>query len=220
MMDNMFPRMKTMMNSEPDAPTECQDLMGMSFRTFHFDGVVRVPGYIAWLMQCDMRETYDIPPAGAQTASVALPADPVAPARHRCTCSPSMHSSRHIRMPNSCGAIVIRRRCSASVCSLIAYIRSWSSDRKDPHELGAEQLAWWAEGIRRAMDFRKRFGDNRFVDVSFADLQTDPVETLERSYARLGLTFTDGARAESRSGRTGTSQGRAASTATISPTTA
>ena len=30
----------------------------MSFRTFHFDGVVRVPGYLAWLMQCDMRETY------------------------------------------------------------------------------------------------------------------------------------------------------------------
>ena len=30
----------------------------MSFRTFHFDGVVRVPGYLAWLMSCDMRETY------------------------------------------------------------------------------------------------------------------------------------------------------------------
>ncbi len=39
-------------------PTECQDLMGMSFRTFHFDGAVRVPSYLAWLMQCDMRETY------------------------------------------------------------------------------------------------------------------------------------------------------------------
>ena len=37
------------------AATECQDLMGMSFRTFHFDGVVRVPGYLAWLMSCDMR---------------------------------------------------------------------------------------------------------------------------------------------------------------------
>ena len=50
MMDSMFPRMRTMTNSEPQAATECQDLMGMSFRTFHFDGVVRVPGYLAWLM--------------------------------------------------------------------------------------------------------------------------------------------------------------------------
>jgi hypothetical protein len=82
-----------------------------------------------------------------------------------------------------------------SVCSLIAYIRSWSSDRKDPKELGAEQVAWWVEGTRRAMDFRTKFGDDRFVDVSFADLQTDAVDTLARSYEQLGLTFTDSARA-------------------------
>ena len=43
MMDEMFPLMQTMYNSEPTAATECQDLMGMSFRTFHFDGVARVP---------------------------------------------------------------------------------------------------------------------------------------------------------------------------------
>ena len=58
MLDDMFPLMKTMHNSEATAPTECQDLMGMSFRTFHFDGAVRAPGYLAWLMDCDMRETY------------------------------------------------------------------------------------------------------------------------------------------------------------------
>jgi hypothetical protein len=58
MMDQMFPRMRSMHSSEPETATECQDLMGMSFRTFHFDGVVRVPGYLSWLMRCDMRETY------------------------------------------------------------------------------------------------------------------------------------------------------------------
>ena len=58
MLDDMFPLMKTMHNSEATAPTECQDLMGMSFRTFHFDGAVRAPAYLAWVMHCDMRETY------------------------------------------------------------------------------------------------------------------------------------------------------------------
>src|SRR5262249_61536271 len=58
MLNDMFPLMKSLYNSEATAATECQDLMGMSFRTFHFDGVVRVPGYLAWLMNCDMRETY------------------------------------------------------------------------------------------------------------------------------------------------------------------
>jgi hypothetical protein len=78
-----------------------------------------------------------------------------------------------------------------SVCSLIRYVRSWSSDRDDPVELGAEQLDSWAEAVRRAMDFRKRVGDNRFSDVSFADLQNDPVRTLQSSYTSLGLTFSD-----------------------------
>jgi hypothetical protein len=82
-----------------------------------------------------------------------------------------------------------------SVCSLIAYIRSWSSDYKDPQELGAEQLAWWVKGIGRAMDFRTQFGDDRFVDVSFDDLQTDPVNTVARSYEHLGLEFNDTASA-------------------------
>jgi len=78
-----------------------------------------------------------------------------------------------------------------SVCSLVKYVRSWSSDRDDAHELGAEQLASWAEGVRRATDFRLRVGDERFADVSFAELQTNPVNTLERAYKTLGLTFSD-----------------------------
>ena len=80
-----------------------------------------------------------------------------------------------------------------SVCSLIRYVRSWSSDRDDPYELGAEQLDSWAEAIRRAMDFRARVGDERFCDVAFADLQSDPLNTLSASYDSLGLTFSDDA---------------------------
>lgn len=193
MMDNMFPRMRSMMNSEPEAPTECQDLMGMSFRTFHFDGVVRVPGYLAWVMQCDMRETYTY---------------------HRRVlkllqwhCPPTLwHLKTPVHMfaldalvqayPNAKFLWSHRdpAKVLASVCSLIQYVRSWSSDRDDPKELGAEQLASWAEGVRRAMEFRKRVGDNRFVDVSFADLNADSVGTLDRSYSQLGLTFSDEAR--------------------------
>jgi Sulfotransferase family len=45
MIESMFPDFRTMYGGEPQAATECQDLMGMSFRTYHFDGVVRVPSY-------------------------------------------------------------------------------------------------------------------------------------------------------------------------------
>ncbi len=48
------------------------------------------------------------------------------------------------------------------------------------------------------MEFRAKFGDGRFVDVSFATLQTNPVNTVADSHDRLGLTFTDSAQARVR----------------------
>jgi len=194
MIEQMFPDFKTQINSEPEAATECQDLMGMSFRTFHFDGVVRVPGYVSWLMDSDMHETY------------TFHRDVLKLLQWRC--KPSLWSLRTPVHMFALGEFVEvypnakflwshrdPAKVLGSVCSLIAYVRSWSSDHKDPAELGAEQLEWWVEGIRRAMDFRRKFGDDRFVDVSFAELQTDPVNTVGRSYAQLGLTFSDAARA-------------------------
>ena len=58
MMDEAFPLMQTMHHTEATAATECQDLMGMSFRTAHFDGFARVPSYMDWVVDSDMRETY------------------------------------------------------------------------------------------------------------------------------------------------------------------
>ena len=192
MIDSMFPEFKTMMNMGPAAATECQDLMGMSFRTYHFDGVVRVPSYVEWLLETDMRETYS---HHLQVLKLL-----------QWHCKPSLWQLRTpVHMfaldafvevyPNAKFLWSHRdpAKVLGSVCSLIAYVRSWSSDRRDLHELGAEQLAWWAMGTQRAMDFRRTFGDDRFVDVSFADLQTNPVETVADSYQKLGLEFSDAA---------------------------
>ena len=190
MLYDMFPLMKTLYNSEAKAATECQDLMGMSFRTFHFDGAVRVPGYLAWLMDCDMRETYTFHRRVLKLLQWHCP--PVL-----------WHLKTPVHMfaldalvdayPNAKFMWSHRdpAKVMGSVCSLIRYVRSWSSDRDDPRELGAEQLDSWAEATRRAMDFRRRVSDDRFADVAFADLQTDPVRTLEAVYQTLGLTFTD-----------------------------
>jgi hypothetical protein len=190
MLDDMFPLMKTMHNSEATAATECQDLMGMSFRTFHFDGAVRAPGYLAWLMGCDMRETYifhrrvlrllqwHCPPVlwHLKTPVHVFALDALVEAY------PNAKFLWSHRDP---------AQVMGSVCSLIRYVRSWSSDRDDAEELGAEQVDSWVEGVRRAMDFRNRMGNSRFADVSFADLQSDPIGTLQAAYDTLGLTFTD-----------------------------
>ena len=45
------------------------------------------------------------------------------------------------------------------------------------------------------MDVRARVDDERFADVAFASLQTDPVRALAASYERIGLEFSDESRA-------------------------
>ncbi|MBV8786573.1 MAG: sulfotransferase [Mycobacterium sp.] len=190
MLDDMFPLMKTMHNSEATAATECQDLMGMSFRTFHFDGAVRAPGYLSWLMDCDMRETYTFHRRVLKVLQWHCP-----PVLWHLKTPVHMFAMDALIAAYPNAKFLWSHRDPAkvlgSVCSLIQYVRSWSSDHDDANELGAEQLDSWAEGVRRAMDFRGRVGDDRFADVSFADLQTDPVRTLQDSYERLGLTFTE-----------------------------
>ena len=185
MMDEAFPLMQTMHHTEATTATECQDLMGMSFRTAHFDGFARVPSYMEWVVDTDMRETYRY---------------------HRRVlrllqwhCPPTLwHLKTPVHMfaldalveayPNARFLWSHRdpTRVLGSVCSLIHYTRSWSSDRDDSVELGAAQLNRWWIAVERAMAFRARLGDDRFADVSFADLQTDPLAALAGALDHIG----------------------------------
>ena len=194
MMNEAFPLMQTMYHSEATTASECQDLMGMSFRTAHFDGSARVPSYMAWVTDCDMRGTYEY---------------------HRRVlrllqwhCPPHLwHLKTPVHMfaldalldayPNARFLWSHRdpAKVLGSVCSLIHYTRSWSSDRDDAAELGPEMNERWALAVERAMDFRARVGEARFADVSFAALQSDPIGALAAAYARIDLDFSEPSRA-------------------------
>ena len=193
MMNEAFPLMQTMYHSEATTATECQDLMGMSFRTAHFDGSARVPSYMAWVIDCDMRGTYEY---------------------HRRVlrllqwhCPPRLwHLKTPVHMfaldalveayPNARFLWSHRdpARVLGSVCSLVHYTRSWSSDRDDALELGPEMVERWALAVERAMAFRARVGEDRFADVPFAALQRDPVDTIATSYERIGLELSEESR--------------------------
>jgi hypothetical protein len=193
MMYEMFPLMRGMHHQEATTATECQDLLGMSFRTVHFDGFGRVPSYLAWVTDCDMRASY---------------------LYHRRVlrllqwhCPPTLW---HLKTPVHMFALDALleaypkarflwshrdpAKVLGSVCSLIHYTRSWSSDRDDAVELGAEQLDRWWLAVSRAMDFRSRVGDERFADVAFAHLQVDPVGALAEALERIDIGFPDASR--------------------------
>jgi hypothetical protein len=58
MMYEVFPRMMSLHYATATGPTECQDLLGMEFRTAHFDGMAHVPSYTDWVVDCDMGSAY------------------------------------------------------------------------------------------------------------------------------------------------------------------
>jgi len=69
------------------------------------------------------------------------------------------------------------------------------SDVDLPNAVGSqwqERLEW---GTLRAMESRKRCGENRFVDIWFRDVLKDPIREIERAYGAFGIEMTPAARA-------------------------
>ena len=52
------PELKSMLPSSPDGPSECLDLLNLSFRSAMLDTVAQTPSYGEWLMDCDYGPAY------------------------------------------------------------------------------------------------------------------------------------------------------------------
>ncbi len=188
-MSAAHPEWQTMYDGSATASTECQDLLGMEFRTWHFCGEYLVPSYDAWLSACDMRPAYECHRRALELLQWRCP-----PRRWL------LHAPIHTLAldaldsvyPNARFILIHRdpARSLGSACSLISFMRSLWSERRDPRALGQEQLELWTRALKQALRFRDRAGESRFADVAFGDLVADPVATVEALYARLGLPFT------------------------------
>jgi hypothetical protein len=191
LMYEAFPRMRSLHFQSPTGPTECQDLLGMDFRTEHFNGMARVPSYSTWVRDCDMSSTYRFHHLVLQLLQWHCP-----PRLWHVKTPVHMLALDELRTVYPGSKFLWTHRDPAavlgSVCSLIAYTRSWVSDAGDPAELGREQLDLWFEAIRRAMVFRSRIGEEWFADVTFDSLQTDPVDAVSASYRQLGMELGSG----------------------------
>ena len=189
-----YPQWAAMHHETAETPTECQDLLGMEFKAQHFDGMAYVPAYTRWVVNCDMTSAY----AWHHRVLKLL----------QWRCPPTLWHLKtpvHMLYLDSLVAEYPGARflwshrdpaaVLGSVCSLIAYCRTWVSERDDSATLGAEQLSIWTEAVRRAMAFRERVGETRFADLTVAEIQSEPVAAIERAYTRLGLGFDERSRA-------------------------
>ncbi len=188
-MYSAFPRMKSMHLQTATGATECQDLLGMAFRTAHFDGMAHVPRYTEWVTNCDMATAYQYHRRVLQLLQWRCPPR----LWHLKTPVHMLALDRLLETYPDARFLWTHRdpaEVLGSVCSLISYTRSWVSDRVDA-DLGERQIDLWSEALARAMAFRNAAGEERFADIGFGDLNADPVSTVERAYGQLGLALSE-----------------------------
>ena len=80
-----------------------------------------------------------------------------------------------------------------STVSTTAMIQWLRTDRVDVDAMAEAILAVFAGGLNGSIDVRASGAvpADRFVDVHFAELMSDPVATLRAAYAKMGRDFTD-----------------------------
>jgi hypothetical protein len=188
-MRQLSPRLAAMHEDTPTGPTENHDLLGMSFRTFHFEGMAWIPSYLQWWLACDMVPAYRMHRRVLQLLQSHCP-----PSRWMLKSPPDSFCLDAVLAVYPDARFVMTHRDPAqvlgSVCSLIHTMYEMTGKPPGPERIGAAELASWSEAMRRLLTVRGRVDEARFADVHFHELVADPLATVARAYQKLGLSLT------------------------------
>ena len=176
--------------ADADGPEE--DMVGIAPLNQHaYHGAFPMPDdFIAWWMGADFASTY------AYHRRVLTLLQSERPP-HRWLLKGPVHlfhlDAFAAEYPEA--TFVWTHRDPASVIPSVASLQHTLHERRcvegalDKAAAGPKALAFWAEGMRRALAARARIGEHRFVDVWNRDLAARPVETFAGLYDRLGFDF-------------------------------
>ncbi len=198
--DERFPRAKQMLPSTATSPTECQLLMGMDFKAQIFQAMHQVKSYVHWLhFEADLKSTYRWLKRVFKLLQWRCPSD-LGPHTHWRLKNPS-----HILWIDDLSSVFPDARfwmthrdpgdVITSVADLYYEYTKPFTDTVDKDWLGAVNIEYCEEGMRRVIAFREAGHDDAFFDVKFAEFQRDPWPSIEALYRWLGETLTPEARA-------------------------
>ena len=180
----------------PEMAEECVALFMNHFRSLQYDFQYRIPGYVKWLLAEDAGVAYE-----AYHRSLRL-VHHFRPGGARMLLKDPTHlvhlETILARWPDAKLVFTHRDPVTAisSLCSLTAHTRALFSDDVDPHAIGREVMAGhWPRALDAALALRARLPAGQAVDVRHPDLLADPLGSVERVYAALGLELGDDARA-------------------------
>lgn len=191
--NEMFPDFVGMLPTSATGPQECLLLMGMDFRSQIFEGMARVPSYIAWLLDCDMEPAYRYHRRVLKLLQWRCPPD-----RWWLKTPAHMHSIDALDAVYPDARFVMTHRdvgkVLPSVCALYHALSSVLTEAPDPIAIGRQNMELWRCSLERLIDFRDRGNEARFHDLSFDAVQRHPIVEVEKLYGQLGEDLSDQAR--------------------------
>lgn len=172
-------------------PNECVYIMAHDFKTLMWESRCKQLKYRDWLFQTDMGSAYQYHKRFLQLLQADAP------------------GTWNLKMPSHAlwlptllevypdARLIWTHRdpltALGSFCSIIALSHSNFTDGADPELIG-RNCSWQAvQHADRIMDARATLGEDRIIDVHYADLMRQPIETMRALYAALGDDFTPAA---------------------------
>jgi hypothetical protein len=168
-------------------PNECVFIMAHDFKTLMWESRCNQLIYRDWLLQADMTSAYEYHKRFLQVLQADAPGIWNLKMPSHALWLPAL-----LKVYPDARLIWTHRDPFAAVgsfCSIISLAQNIFSAGADPLFVG-KNCGWQArEHAERIMDARDMLGEDRIIDVHYAELVREPIESMRRLYAALGDEF-------------------------------
>lgn len=177
-----------------DATMEDTEVLGLEFRSQQM--TMPIYGYHAKWRSGDMRTTF------AYHARVARLLQAQRPPNRWLFKAPyhKFHLDHMIEAYPDIRFIFTHRDPAKSVPSYASFVAALYPrnvpDRIGKQAIGREIHEHLLQGMRQAVEARRKLGSDRFLDIHHTEFVERPMEVLERIYSWLGMELTDAVRAQ------------------------
>lgn len=169
-------------------PNECVFFMAHDFKTLMIESKGVLPEYKEFIFSCDMTSAYEYHKRFLQVLQHHAPGVwNVKKPSH------SLWLETIFKVYPDARVIWTHRdpyTATGSLMSVISLSHIGHMGRIDAEWLGKDYPWQAAEHANRIMDFRDKHGEDKIIDVHYADLLNDPVGETKKLYARLGDEWT------------------------------
>ena len=187
------PEMGKYYRSSAIYPNECVFIMAHDFKTLMWESRGVLPNYRDWIFQTDVTSAYEYHKRFLQLLQAEAPG-----VWNLKMPSHALNIPTILKIYPDARLIWTHRdpvTATSSFCSLITLAHQGFRGKVDVEWL-SRNCPWQAvQHANRIMDARAAIGEDRIIDVHYADLMRKPLETMRGVYKSLGEDFSPAAEA-------------------------